>query len=219
MKTTKISIIDDHTVVQDGLELMLMGTGDYQISGKFSDCSSFLNSLEITTPDILFLDIFLKKENGLDILPILKKDYPDIKVVIFSGETPNSIISDALNLGANGILTKDTEIEEITDCIEEVKKGEIYLANSLKLNLLALINDEKSEQNLRNKEKYNNLTVREREIFKYIVEGDSNKEIAYNLGISIHTVETHKSSIFKKMNAGNIVELIKCAINLSIIEI
>lgn len=219
MKKISLILVDDHSVVREGIKLILNEIDHIEVIGEAADSEELFTILEKDVPDILIQDIFLPTLSGIEITKIVKEKYPSVKIIIFSGYTDNTIIFEALEAGAIGILPKNAEKKELLNAIEKVSKNEEYLGDFIK-NMIVKSYLRKAEIG----SKYitpKNITLSEREIeiIKLSAEGFSSKEIGRQLFISPRTVESHKKNIMQKLNYTSTIDLVKYAIKNKFIEI
>ena len=220
MKTKiKIVLVDDHQIVRDGIKALLSDCHKIEIVGELQNAYELFKLLKTETPDIILLDISLPKMSGIEISKILTSDFSSIKKIILSMYTSEDFIFNALKSGINGYLPKNTTREELLLAIDEVYNGKEYFSKSISDTILKSYVKSAKYGNKVSDDKLSNLTKREQEILLLIVEGISNPTIAEQLSISTRTVETHKTSIMKKLNLSSVVDLVKFAIKNGIIEI
>jgi len=219
MKEISIILVEDHQLVRDGIKSLLSDNTNIKIIGEAQSAYEFFDLLKINEPDVVLLDISLPTMSGIEIAKILTSDFPKIKKLMLSMYTSEDFIFNSLRAGINGYLPKNTTREELLMAINEVYNGKEYFSKNISDTILksyvksAKYGNSVSDGNL------SNLTIREHEILLYVVEGMNNKSIADKLNISIRTVETHKTSIMRKLNLSNTVDLVKFAIKHNIIEI
>jgi DNA-binding NarL/FixJ family response regulator len=206
----KIIIADDHQIVVDGLKSILNQLTDYKVITTASNGKELLKSLEIVEPDIVLLDIDMPVLNGIETLKEIKKHYPGIKTIILTMHEEKSLVKKMTDLGANGFLFKNSDIEELIIAMESVMNGIPYFSVSLRNELINNDLIGNNESNIDSKKSL--LTEREIEIIKLIVEGLSNKEIADKLFISPRTVDTHRTNLMKKLEVNNVAGLVRYAI-------
>ncbi len=219
MTKIKIVLLDDHQIVRDGIKSLLSDCVKIEIVGELQNAYELLKLLNTVKPDIILLDISLPKMSGIELSKILSKDYPKIKKIILSMYTSEDFIFNALKTGINGYLPKNTTREELLKAIDEVYNGNEYFSKSISDTILKSYVNNAKFGNKVSDNKLSNLTKREQEILLYVVEGMNNPSIAEKLSISVRTVETHKTSIIKKLNLNSVVDLVKFAIKNNIIEI
>lgn len=219
MSQIKIILVDDHQIVRDGIKSLLANSIDIEILNEASSAYELFEILKTDIPDILLLDISLPSMSGIEIAKILTKDYPSIKILMLSMYTSEDFVFNALKAGIKGYLPKNITRDELVLAINEVYKGNEHFSKSISDTILkSYINNAKLNSK-NSREKLDSLTLREKEIFRYVAEGYNNNDIVERLNISIRTVETHKTNIMKKLELHNVVELVKFAIKNNIIEI
>lgn len=214
----KLSIIDDHQIVIDGLKILLFQAKDIEITGTFPDGESFLSNLKNDHPDIILLDLLLPGKNGLEVLKELKAKNSKIKVLIFTGNSPEDMLIDAIDNGALGVLPKNASQDDLINAIKKVANGEAYFHESI---AQVIINNyaKKSRKNIeRAQSGVEKLSEREIEVIKLFAEGFTYKEIAMKLNISKHTVESHKNNILSKLELKTIIDIVKFAIRNNLIK-
>lgn len=217
MNKIKIMLVDDHRVVLDGIKVLLMDAENIEIIDEAGSGKDLFTKLENNRPDILILDVSLPGESGIDITKQLKITYPDINVIIFSGNINEDVIADAFEAGALGILQKSASRSEIIEAIYAVNDGQEYLGKTISLSLIKnFINKEKPKEKY---EQQGHLSPREIEIIKYLAEGLQFKEIGARMNISARTVETHKNNILHKLELNTIIDIVKYAIKHNIVQL
>lgn len=219
MDKVKIILVDDHQLVRDGIKSLISDSFGIDIIGEADNAASFFKLLKSVIPDVVLMDISLPNMSGIDLTKVIRKDYPQIKVLILSMYTSEDFIFNALKAGINGYLPKNTNREELLLAIDEVYKGGEYFSKSIADIILKSFVNSAKYGNTNTKDQMSLLTKREKEILKLVVEGMSNQHIADQLFISIRTVETHKTSIMRKLDLNSTVDLVKFAIKNKIIEI
>ncbi len=215
----KIIVVDDHQIVRDGIEALLMKSPDIQVVAEASNGEELITILGSIMPDIVIMDIAMPKMDGFQAAEIIMNKFKTINVIIFSSHAETHNIARALELGVKGILPKNTMREELIEAIYQVNDGKDFISKYISSSeLLEYIKQNQNKKNtisdLRNK-----LTNRELELLILIVEGKSNKEIAEKLFISQRTVEKHKSNILSKLQMNSIVDLVKFAIKNKLVEL
>jgi len=219
MKAINIILVDDHQLVRDGIKSLLSDNSNIKIIGEAQSAYEFFDLLKINIPDIVLLDIALPTMSGIEIAKILTTEFPQVKKIMLSMYTSEDFIFNSLKAGINGYLPKNTTREELLKAIYEVHNGNEYFSKNISDTILkSYVKSAKYGNNITD-DKLSNLTNREQEILLYVVEGMNNKSIADKLNISIRTVETHKTSIMRKLNLNSTVDLVKFAIKHNIIEL
>ena len=187
-------IVDDHSMIREGLKQLLELDGDMRVVEEASDGVECLEKIGTAKPDVLLLDINMPRMNGLEVLAKLKEKKIKTKVLVLTVHNEIDYLLKAVEIGINGYLLKDSESSELKKAIVSVVDGENYIQPSLIPSLNA-----KMIQRDNDKDKIEDLTRRELEVLKLLATGNYNKEIAEELGISERTVKNHVSNIFKKI--------------------
>ncbi len=206
----KIAIADDHQIMIDGLKSIIGKEEELELVFEANDGKMLLKLLEKNKLDMIILDIDMPEMNGLEATVAIKKQYPDIKILILSMYQEKALIEKALLNGVDGYVLKNTDQEKLVKAIRDVSLGKKYLSGRIKEILKNDHNVEPKAPLIRN-ELLNTLTERELEVLKQIAQGYSNKEIGTRLEISHRTVDTHRTNVMQKLNIHNIANLIKVA--------
>jgi two-component system, NarL family, response regulator NreC len=213
--TVSVLLVDDHPMIRQGLRNLLSGVSDFHIIGEASDGIEAIHKIELTKPNILVLDLMMTNLNGLEVLSQVKKLSPATHTIVFSMQSADAYIVEALRAGAAGYVLKDTGPAEIVAAIHSVLQGNRYLSERLSERLEAAeLRVEDAPLDL-----YQTLTTREREILQMVAEGRSSIEIGDKLVISPRTVEIHRSKLMKKLGLRNQAELIRYTIKRGILSI
>jgi len=209
----EVAIADDHQVVVDGLSLLLGLHPTIEVIQTATHSDQLLSQFENKRPDVLILDIVMPDINGIEMTKLLKEKYPEVKVIIFSGNTPEEMMVQAVEAGANGALPKNAPQEDLIQAIESVYQGKDYFGDSVSQALV-----QKFLHNKNNESPISLLSEREIEVIKLFAQSKSYKEIASILFISPNTVESHKVNILKKLNLKTIVDIAKFALKNGLVE-
>jgi DNA-binding NarL/FixJ family response regulator len=210
--------VDDHSLIRAGVRALVLDIPGYAVIGEASDGSQLLEMVEQLTPDIVLLDISMKETGGLEALQRLKRVRPQSKVLILSMHTDPALIMQALESGAHGYLLKDTTATELEHALEALRNNERYLSPAIAHTVInqALTRTQKNQPEVADS---HNLTARQLEILRLIVRGKSTREIANGLGLSIKTVETHRSQIMKRLQIYDVAGLVLFAVREQIISL
>lgn len=219
MSEIKIILVDDHQIVRDGIKALLSEMTSIRIIGEAKNAEEFFELLKTEKPDVVLLDISLPTISGIEVSKILSSDFPEIKKLMLSMYTSEDFIFNSIKSGINGYLSKNTTSEELLQAITKVFEGEEYFSKTILDTILKSYLKSAKYDNTNSDDKLYKLTKRENEILLNVVEGISNPNIAKKLNISIRTVETHKTSIMRKLNLHSTVDLVKFAIKNNIIEL
>lgn len=216
-KPITIVIVDDHTIVRQGLMKLLEEEKGMQVIGEGMDGREAVKTVQTLKPDIVIMDIAMPKLNGIEATRQIKQAGIETKIIILSMHDHSRYIRELLGLGVSGYLLKNAASKDIVKAINSAMKGDTYLSPSISSRVIedyVGMNKKSSEEEL-----YNTLTNREREVFQMIVEGSSTKKIAETLYVSPSTVKSHRSNIMEKLKMDNLSQLIQYAIQLGIIDI
>lgn len=200
------------------MRALVLDIPGYAVVGEASDGSQLLEMVEQLAPDIVLLDISMKETGGLEALQRLKRVRPQSKVLILSMHTDPALIMQALESGAHGYLLKDTTATELEHALEALRNNERYLSPAIAHTVInqALTRTQKNPPEVADS---HNLTARQLEILRLIVRGKSTREIANGLGLSIKTVETHRSQIMKRLQIYDVAGLVLFAVREQIISL
>lgn len=198
----RIFLVDDHTILLDGIKSLLEPEDDLQVIGQAGSAEEALESLKKQQADLVITDFTMPGMDGLSLIRTLKRITPETKIILLSMHDEVHLIKEILKAGVNGyVLKKDTH-KELLAAIRDVQQGKVYLSSDVNKMLIT---------NLNNPDEGKLLTDREREILKLIAKEYTNRHIAEELFISERTVETHRKNIFKKTGTNSLVGLIKFA--------
>lgn len=216
--TCNLLLVDDHSLIRAGVRALVMDIPGYAVIGEASDGAQLLERFDALQPDIVLLDLSMKHTGGLDALKELKRAYPKSKVLILSMHTDPELIMCALESGAHGYLLKDTTANELEHALLALRNNVRYLSPAIAHTVI-------NQALIRNQAQANppphshNLTARQLEILRLIVRGKSTREIAHGLGLSIKTVEAHRSQIMKRLQIFDVAGLVLFAVREQIISL
>ncbi len=216
--TCNLLLVDDHSLIRAGVRALVLDVPGYAVVGEADDGSQLLEMVEKLSPDIILLDISMKVTGGLEAMQRLKRVRPQSKVLILSMHTDPALIMQALESGAHGYLLKDTTATELEHALDALRNNERYLSPAIAHTVInqALIRNQKQQPESPDS---HNLTARQLEILRLIVRGKSTREIANGLGLSIKTVETHRSQIMKRLQIYDVAGLVLFAVREHIISL
>lgn len=206
----KVLVVDDHELIRQGIVSLLAGEADIEIAATYSSGHALMTGIVQHTADVVLLDLQLENENGLDWLLKVKEQFPEVKVLILSSNENVHNISLLLKSGASGYLFKNTRTRELAAGIRHVmQSGTPYLLPEV----AQFINSKN-----KNAASLNTLTPRELEVLRLIAKELTSQEIAAQLGISHRTIEIYRLGLMQKMDAKNMVGMVKKAIMLGLIK-
>ncbi|MGG7675239.1 response regulator transcription factor [Pseudomonas sp. WC2] len=216
--TCNLLLVDDHSLIRAGVRALVLDIPGYAVIGEANDGSQLLEMVEQLSPDIVLLDISMRETGGLEALQRLKRVRPQSKVLILSMHTDPALIMQALESGAHGYLLKDTTATELEHALDALRNNERYLSPAIAHTVInqALTRNQKQQPEVADS---HNLTARQLEILRLIVRGKSTREIANGLGLSIKTVETHRSQIMKRLQIYDVAGLVLFAVREQIISL
>ena len=212
--STKVMLVDDHALIREGIKQLLEFDGSIDVIEQASDGAECLEKLQHVLPDILLLDINMPNVNGIEVLEEIKKKNIPVKVLMLTVHSEVEYLVQAVDIGANGYILKDSGPEELKKAIQSVMEGDSYIQPSL----IPSLNSRLVNRDI-DKEKIAALTKREMEILTQIAGGMFNKEIAMNLNISERTVKNHISNIFKKIDVSDRTQAAVFAIRNNIVKL
>jgi two-component system, NarL family, nitrate/nitrite response regulator NarL len=203
----KILLADDHPLVRRGIGSCLARQRDLEIVGEAADGREALARIRELLPDVVLLDIDMPHMSGLAVAEVLRKELPQIKVLVLSMHQDPEYVLRILQSGAQGYVLKDSPIEQVVTAIETVNAGQSFFNPEIARVALSQFAGGKG-----NGSGLSKLTPREREVLIRIAEGCSNKEIAQVLDVGVRTVETHRERIMRKLNIHSIAGLTRFAV-------
>lgn len=215
----RILVVDDHSVVRQGIITLLEDEDDLVIAGEASDGDEVWDMVEQVKPDVILLDLTMPRMPGLDVIKQIVPVFPATKILVFSmHNNADYVLSSALN-GASGYLEKDTSRDEMLRAIRAIARGELYfppyassvIIKNLLKQLARVPETRVEEDSVQEKSIWKIITPREQQILKCLTEGMSSKDIAEKFDISSNTVANQRASIMKKANVKNTAELISLA--------
>lgn len=212
--STKVMLVDDHDLIREGIKQLLEFDGSIDVIEQASDGAECLEKLQHVQPDILLLDINMPNVNGIEVLEEIKKKNIPVKVLMLTVHSEAEYLVQAVDIGENGYILKDSGSEELKKAIQSVMDGDSYIQPSL----IPSLNSRLVNRDI-DKEKIAALTKREMEILTQIAGGMFNKEIAMNLNISERTVKNHISNIFKKIDVSDRTQAAVFAIRNNIVKL
>ena len=214
MSSIRIVLADDHQLVRAGIRALLEQISGVKVVGEAGEGREILNVIQETKPNIALLDIGMSGLNGLDAAAQIRKDFPDVKVIILSMHSTEEYVMQAMKIGVAGYLLKDSATEELEMAVRSVANGEHYLSPFISKQVLT---DYRHRLN-REEDESVKLTTRQREILQLIAEGKSTREIAELLHISVKTIETHRSQLMDRLDIHDLAGLVRYAIRIGLIS-
>ncbi len=215
MSKIKVMIVDDHSLVREGISALLKFHDDVEVIGEASDGREAIEAASRLRPDVILMDIAMPGLGGLEATLEIKRRHPDIKVLVLSQYDDREYVSRFLKANVSGYILKRAVGGELITAIRAVAKGECYLHSSI----AAKVVDGYIGKTVEVADPYDSLTDREKQVLKLIAEGNTHKEMATALGISVKTAIAHNTNICDKLGIRSKAELIKFAIQKGIIRL
>lgn len=213
---THLAIVDDHSIVLQGLELMLRDAPDTTLTGLYQNGAQLLSALErgerINT---VLMDIHMPDINGVELCKMVKTDYPSVAVIGLSMVSEMSLVRLMIKNGASGYLHKNAGKDEVLRALEKVRQGKRYFSEEI--NDMLIEGTSRGEKTVR-KSPFPRLSRREKDVLRLIVDEFTTQEIADKLFISFGTVETHRRNILSKLGARNTAGLVRIALEYKLLE-
>jgi len=209
VKKITIVLADDHRIVRDGLCALLEQEPDFSVVAQTDDGRTAVCKVAELCPDVAILDIGMPDLNGIEAARRIKAANPQTKIIGLSMHADRRFIAEMLRAGASGYLLKDCAFEELSRAIRAVIAGDAYLSPKI---AGTVIEDYLSELATGTPMPAGILSAREREVLQLIAEGKSTKRIAFELEVSVKTIETHRQNIMKKLDVHSVAELTKYAV-------
>ncbi|MRI01526.1 response regulator [Kriegella sp. EG-1] len=201
----KILIADNHPIVRMGVRSVLESANGFEVVGDVSTTGELFEKLEKLTPDVIMLEMDIPEINGIAALRKIKKSFPDIKVLMYSGQSEDVYALSSIRAGAFGYLAKTSEVDYIVTAVRKVAEGNMFITNELAQRLAF---DEGTQKPRRF---FRKLSTREVEVLKLLASGKRNKDVALGLNLNEKTVSTYKARLMKKLNVDNMVDLLQQA--------
>ena len=216
MKKIGVLLVDDHTVVRQGLKALLKSEEDIEVIGEAENGRQAVMAARKTPPDVVVMDVAMPLLNGLEATRQILKLVPTAKVLVLTSYGDDECVEQLMQAGAAGYLIKQTAANDLLKAIREVQRGNAFFSPSIAKRL----RDQCREVFTKGHpvKKAGELTSREAEVLQLIAEGFSNKQIAGELNISIKTVEKHRQQVMNKLNIHDVAGLTRYAISKGMVE-
>ena len=217
MKKIRVLIVDDHTLIRDGIRALLALAADIEVVGEAANGKEALEKTKQLVPDVVLMDLAMPIMGGLEATRRIHKDFADTKVLALTQYDDSEYVIPAIEAGARGFVSKMAAFSELASAIQAVYNGNSFLSPSAAAALVEECQQKTSAES--EKDAYQQLTDREREVLKLVVEGHTARQIADMLVVSPKTVEWYKTSLMNKLNIHNRMDLIRFAIRKGIISL
>lgn len=204
----KIIIADDHKIMRDGLRNLLKKQIDMEIIGEADNGKKAVEMAREMEPDVIIMDIAMPELNGIEATRQILDDNPTIKIVALSMHSKRQFIIEILKAGASGYLLKDCAFEELAKAVRVVYRNQTYLSPKI----ADIITEDYLSNLSEDNSVFSTLTKREREVLQLLAEGNTTRQIANELNVSVKTIETHRRNMMKKLDTNSVAELTKYAV-------
>jgi DNA-binding NarL/FixJ family response regulator len=214
MMSIRILLADDHALVRAGIRTLLEKIPNVEVVGEASTGREALEMVKTRLPNLVLMDIAMAELGGLEALPRIIRDFPGVKVIMLSAHANEEYVIRALRSGAAGYMLKDAATAELQLAVTSVSEDKTYLSPSISRTVidsyLARVGGQLSP--------LEQLTARQREILQLVAEGKSTKEIAYDLTISVKTVESHRLQLMERLNIHDVAGLVRYAVRSGLVS-
>ncbi len=217
MNKIRILLADDHAILREGIRALLEDYADLSVVGEADDGRKAVDLASQLEPDIVLMDIGMPVMSGLEATRQIKRDYPNIQVLVLTMHDSEEYVSQLLTAGASGYVLKYVASSELVQAIRAVAAGQNYVSPAVTRVLVESLITRRA--NPRSLDPFQTLTEREREVFQLAAEGNTNRQIADKLGVSVKTIKAHRANMMAKLDIHDRGELVKLAIQRGIIQV
>ena len=208
-KRMRVLIVDDHALVRRGLAELIEREPDLEVCGEAVDADEAMQQVEAVRPDLVIIDLSLKSGHGINLIKQIRTNHKNVKMLVSSMHDESLFAERAVRAGALGYISKDQPTETVLQAIRQVLRGQLYLSSQMTSNLLGRAVDGKE---IAERSPLECLSDRELEVFQRIGQGQTTRQIAADLDLSVKTIETYREHIKKKLNLKNSAELNRHAV-------
>jgi len=205
----RILLVDDHTVVRQGLRMFLSLDTELEIVGEASNGQEAIEMVKTLQPDVVLMDLLMPVMDGISAIQVIRRDYPDSEVIALTSVLEDASVVNAVRAGAIGYLLKDTQADELCRAIKAAAAGQVQLSPRAAERLMREIRAPESPEK---------LTERETEVLRLLALGKANKEIASEMYISETTVKTHVSNILMKLGVPSRTQAALYAVRIGLVS-
>ena len=217
MKPITVLLVEDHAIVREGLRSLLKIQGDIKVIAEAATGRQAVEMAQKHQPDVIVMDIAMPKLNGLDAARQIRQAAPQIKILILSAHNDDAYVESAMAIGVAGYLIKQTSADSLGDAIRAVHKGNTFFSSTV-AKRRGHSDQKVADAKGHAKTRIGTLSPREVEVLQLIAEGEANKQIAAELGISIKTIEKHRDHLMRKLDIHDTASLTRYAISTGVIE-
>lgn len=213
-RVIRVLIVDDHAILRDGLKALLQDEPDIEVVGEAGTGREALKLIRQLRPDVVLMDISMPDMTGLEATEIIKKGYPEVKVIALTVHESETYLKRMMQVGANGYVVKRAAAQELTNAIRTVMRGGVYIHPDIAKQLVSELTRFQSTKQERQKQ----LSEREWQVLRLIALGYTNQQIADRLSLSVKTVETYRARIADKLGLRTRAELVKYALQHGLLD-
>lgn len=218
MTPIKVYLVDDQAMIRAAFRSLLDDCEEFEVVGDRGDAREALKELGTVRPDVILLDITMPGLSGLDAISKIRKVLPRVRIVMLSHHEGQTFVEQALCEGAEGYLSKDSDVAELTLALKAVHRGDPYVSPKVSGGLVSQVRGQSTGKTPA-ASKIGSLTPREREVFQLLALGKSNKEVANSLGMSLGTAKKHRENLQRKLDCHSAAELARMAIREGLLEV
>ena len=211
---TRVLLVDDHSIVREGLKVILGALNDVNVVGEAADARSALEKVAILKPDVVIMDISMPELNGIEATRMICRQLPSVRVIILSMHHTNEHIFRAMRAGAKAYILKESAGSCVVSALRAVMRGQVYFGDGI----IEPPQNQASRKGL-SKSPFDSLSRREREIMQLVVEGNTNSMIAAQCHISPKSVETYRSRLMLKLGINDVPSLVLFALQHGVISL
>lgn len=217
MAKIRLLIADDHTLFREGIHALIASQPDMEVAGEAADAIEAVQKAAETHPDVVLLDVSMPGLSSFEATRQISKRRPETKILYLSMYDDEDYLAEGMEAGGSGYILKDIPVGQLLAAIRDVHRGGSYLCSRM---LSHLVDDFRSRVRSNHQvPRFDTLTSREKEVLKLLAEGNSVKEIACDLDLSLKTVETHKFNLMRKLNIHNKAQLVQYAIQKKVLRL
>src|SRR5574341_605603 len=198
----RVMVVDDHELIRSGLVTCLTADEHVEVVGQAANGLEAIEQVGSAHPDIILMDLVMPGIDGIRTMQEIRIEHPDVRLIVLTAYADRELVQTSLKAGASGYLLKDISVDDLVSAIQTVYAGNSVLTGEV-TRLLAGMVEQSQHQHSRSE-----MTAREQEVLKLLVEGQTNRQIALRLGLSVSTVKTHVSNILSKLNASSRAEAV-----------
>jgi two-component system, NarL family, response regulator NreC len=209
----RVLLADDHAVLRSGLKLLLNGRSDMTVVGEAADGVVLLDLVQDTNPDIILLDLTMPRLGGLDVLPLLRRQAPQARVLILTMHDDESYLRQALAAGASGYVLKQAADVELISAIQAVMRGDVYVHSAMTRALLdEVVPNQATSSGDEALDRWAGLSDREQDVLRMVALGHTNREIGDALSLSVKTIDTYRARGMEKLGLSSRAALVRFAL-------